>query len=58
MTLLFRQKENIFFMVAEFREIYGVNIFGKGLKEKYDAGNFSTLLGISMLLFCDKIMKI
>lgn len=43
-TFLFAQtkKENISFTVAEFRGGYGVNIFGKGLKEKYDAGNFSS----------------
>lgn len=36
------KKENVSFTVAEFRGGYGVNIFGKGLKEKYDAGNFSS----------------
>jgi hypothetical protein len=35
-------KENISFTYAEFRAGYGVSSFGKGLKEKYDAGNFST----------------
>ncbi len=43
-TVLFaqtRQERNVSFTVAEFRGGYGVNIFGKGLKEKYDAGNFS-----------------
>lgn len=43
-TLLFAQtkKENISFTVAEFRGGYGVNLFGNGLKEKYDAGNFAS----------------
>lgn len=43
-TLVFAQtkQENISFTVAEFRGGYGVNIFGKGLKEKYDIGNFSS----------------
>lgn len=43
-ALLFAQtkQENISFTVAEFRGGYGVSIFGKGLKEKYDAGNFSS----------------
>jgi hypothetical protein len=36
------KKENISFTIAEFRGGYGINIFGKGLKEKYDAGNFSS----------------
>lgn len=48
-TLLFGQiilfaqtkQENISFTVAEFRGGYGITIFGNGLKEKYDAGNFS-----------------
>jgi hypothetical protein len=42
-NLLFAQteKENISFTIAEFRAGYGISIFGKGLKEKYDAGNFS-----------------
>jgi hypothetical protein len=29
------------FTYAEFKAGYGVNMFGTGLKEKYDAGNFS-----------------
>jgi hypothetical protein len=43
-TVLFAQNsdENIAFSVAEFRGGYGVTIFGSGLKEKYDAGNFAT----------------
>jgi hypothetical protein len=42
-NLLFAQtkKENVSFTIAEFRGGYGINIFGKGLKEQYDAGNFS-----------------
>lgn len=42
-TVLFAQttQENIAFTVAEFRAGYGVTIFGSGLKEKYEAGNFS-----------------
>jgi hypothetical protein len=36
------KKDNISFTYAEFRAGYGVSSFGKGLKEKYDAGNFST----------------
>jgi hypothetical protein len=42
-NLLFAQTKmkNISFTVAEFRVGYGINIFGKGLKEKYEAGNFS-----------------
>jgi hypothetical protein len=35
-------QENQSFTYAEFRGGYGVNIFGKGLKEKYEKGNFST----------------
>ncbi len=35
------RKENISFTVAEFRGGYGINQFGKGLKEKYNEGNFS-----------------
>ncbi len=42
-TFLFAQtkKQNISFTVAEFRGGYGINIFSKGLKEKYEEGNFS-----------------
>jgi hypothetical protein len=36
------QEENSSFTYAEFRGGYGVTIFGKGLKEKFEAGNFST----------------
>jgi hypothetical protein len=41
-TNIFAQEERIFFTVAEFRGGYGISIFGNGLKEKYDAGNFGT----------------
>jgi hypothetical protein len=34
--------ENISFTCAEFRGGYGITSFGKGLQEKYKAGNFST----------------
>jgi hypothetical protein len=42
-TMLFAQtkRENISFTRAEFRGGYGINGFGKGLKEKYKAGNFT-----------------
>jgi hypothetical protein len=36
------KQENISFTSAEFRAGYGVTSFGDGLKERYDAGNFST----------------
>lgn len=36
------KSENISFTVAEFRAGYGLSIFGSGLKEKYEAGNFSS----------------
>ena len=43
-SLVFAQakQENISYTVAEFRGGYGINVFGKGLKEKYDLGNFSS----------------
>jgi hypothetical protein len=43
-TFLFAQTNNgrASFTSAEFRTGYGISSFGKGLKEKYDAGNFST----------------
>lgn len=43
-NILFSQTktENISFTNAEFRAGYGVSIFGSGLKEKYEAGNFSS----------------
>lgn len=47
------------FTYAEFRGGYGVNIFGKGLKEKYDAGNFSTSAGgLASLAAYHKFKKI
>jgi hypothetical protein len=36
------KKENIGFTYAEFKGGYGVSSFGKGLAEKYRAGNFSS----------------
>jgi hypothetical protein len=36
------KQNNISFTYAEFRVGYGTNTFGSGLKEKYDAGNFSS----------------
>jgi hypothetical protein len=43
-TRLFAQSktENISFTYAEFKGGFGISKFGKGLKEKYDAGNFSS----------------
>ncbi len=53
------QKENISFTVAEFRGGYGVTLFGKGLKEKYDAGNFSSSSGgLASLAAYHKFKKI
>lgn len=53
------QKENISFTIAEFRGGYGVTIFGKGLKEKYDAGNFSSSGGgLASLAAYHKFKKI
>ena len=42
-TVLFAQtkQENGSFTVAEFRTGYGLNIFGDGLREKYESGNFA-----------------
>jgi hypothetical protein len=42
-TIVFAQSknENTSFTYAEFRGGYGLSIFGKGLKERYEAGNFS-----------------
>lgn len=60
-THIFAQtdKENISFTVAEFRGGYGVNLFGKGLKEKYDAGNFSSSGGgLASLAAYHKFKKI
>ena len=39
---LWAQNEAVSFTCAEFRGGYGVSIFGNGLKDKYNAGNFST----------------
>jgi hypothetical protein len=36
------KSNNVSFTVAEFRGGYGISKFGSGLKEKYDAGNFSS----------------
>jgi hypothetical protein len=36
------KQDNISFTYAEFRVGYGTNTFGSGLKEKYNAGNFSS----------------
>jgi hypothetical protein len=36
------KQESISFTYAEFRGGYGINNFGKGLKEKYEADNFSS----------------
>ena len=44
-TILYAQKERIAFTYGEFRAGYGVNSFGDGLKEKYNAGNFATSRG-------------
>lgn len=53
------QKEPISFTYAEFRGGYGVNIFGSGLKEKYDAGNFgSSGGGLASLAAYHKFKKI
>ncbi len=43
-TLLLAQASDdpVSFTYAEFRVGYGISSFGEGLKEKYDAGNFST----------------
>ena len=60
-TLVFAQskQENISYTVAEFRGGYGVNIFGKGLKEKYDIGNFSSSGGgLASLAAYHKFKKI
>jgi hypothetical protein len=46
-TTLFAQtkQDNISFTYAEFKLGYGISIFGNGLKERYDAGNFSSSAG-------------
>jgi hypothetical protein len=51
--------ENVSFTYAEFRVGYGINIFGSGLKERYDAGNFSASAGgIGSLAAYRKFKKI
>ncbi len=60
-TLLFAQSktDSTSFTYAEFRAGYGVNIFGKGLKERYMAGNFSTSNGgLASLAAYHKFKKI
>lgn len=52
-------KERVAFTYGEFRAGYGVNIFGEGLKEKYQAGNFSTSGGgLASLALYRKFKKI
>lgn len=52
-------EEPISFTYAEFRGGYGVNIFGNGLKEKYDEGNFaSSGGGLASLAAYHKFKKI
>ena len=51
--------ENTSFTYAEFRGGYGVNIFGSGLKDRYNAGNFSTSGGgLASLAAYHKFKKI
>jgi hypothetical protein len=60
-TLMFAQsdQENISFTYAEFRGGYGVSNFGKGLKERYEAGNFSSSGGgLASLAAYHKFKKI
>ncbi len=53
------KKESTSFTVAEFRAGYGVTIFGKGLKERYEAGNFSNSGGgLASLAAYHKFKKI
>jgi hypothetical protein len=53
------EETRISFTYAEFRGGYGVNFFGKGLKEKYDSGNFSTSGGgLASLAAYHKFKKI
>jgi hypothetical protein len=53
------QNENSSFTYAEFRGGYGVNIFGTGLKEKYESGNFTTSGGgLASLAAYHKFKKI
>lgn len=59
-TWMFAQtpQENISFTSAEFRIGYGKTIFGSGLKEKYDAGNFSASGGFLASLSAYRKFKI
>lgn len=60
-TLLVAQAQDapVSFTYAEFRGGYGVSIFGAGLKEKYDAGNFGTSGGfLASLAAYHKFKKI
>ena len=60
-TLTFGQtaEEPTSFTYAEFRGGYGISIFGAGLKEAYDAGNFSTSGGgLATLAAYHKFKKI
>jgi hypothetical protein len=53
------QDESTSFTYAEFRGGYGVTMFGSGLKEKYDAGNFGTSGGgLASLAAYHKFKKI
>lgn len=52
-------QENTAFTYAEFRGGYGRNIFGKGLKERYNAGNFGASGGgLATLAAFHKFKKI
>jgi hypothetical protein len=59
-SILVNTKEtNESFTVAEFRGGYGVSSFGEGLKEQYDAGNFSTSGGfLASLVAYRKFKKV
>ncbi len=60
-TIVFAQstQENISFTYAEFRGGYGISSFGEGLKERFDAGNFSTSGGfLATLAAYHKFKKI
>jgi hypothetical protein len=59
--ILFGQElnENISFTVAEFRGGYGITSFGEGLKERFEAGNFSSSGGgLASLAAYHKFKKI
>lgn len=52
-------EENQSFTYAEFRGGYGINIFGKGLKERYDKGKFtSSAGGLASLAAYHKFKKV